>query len=806
MSYPLPRENVGATGRVVPRRFAITLAAAGLLAGLASRPSRSDDWPSERADASRSGSTAESVAPPLAPLWSVALPGRILSTPVVAGGRLFAGTDEGRLVCLDAADGRMLWVFSAEGPIEASPAVDGDVVYAVSLDGGLHALQAATGEVLWTARTGGATELAPLVLRDRVVVAAGLPTRDLRAYAKADGTPLWSFTARRPIAGSPALVRAGGRELVVAGDAAGVWSVIDAASGPLPGNIPAWSVLVPAGPGAPVAAAVGADGLLAICPGGADRQVYVIDIAARAVARRIPLPAPPAPEAAAGDFDALLGLPAGLLDAIASGDAASREAALDGAELLLGRPLDALRDILAADAGAATLPPAVDGPALLVLRRERPGDGETLVLARADATSGAVGSAWVSGPRDPAAGGVRASVRSGRFLLLAAGAELLVFDATDPAAGPVARAALPSPAAAPPAVADGRVFLAGADGTLLAFAGGNQPPAAPSDLEPAPGEDVATHYPVFRWSGASDPDPADGPETLAAELEVAVETGGALAGTPVPSSPAALPGAVRVTLPAGASEHAFGAALPANARVAWRVRVRDAAGAASPWTATRAFTVCRDPDPPDPPTGLSVLPLDGAVQLAWTASASPDVVGYNVYAKAGGRSFAQAEVLRLGTVTAAVVGRLPNGESCDVMVTAVDGAGNESAGVVVGAVPQAEIALGDRAGFLTVQQAIDAAAPGETVTLGPKTFRVAGGLILKGGVSLRGYAPHLTVLDGQGAPPAPAPPCGPRTPRRTRRSRRALRRSRRAAGRRGSRRSGCRGAARCDGRARIAPR
>ena len=43
--------------------------------------------------------------------------------------------------------------------------------------------------------------------------------------------------------------------------------------------------------------------------------------------------------------------------------------------------------------------------------------------------------------------------------------------------------------------------------------------------------------------------------------------------------------------------------------------------------------------------------LDGAIQLAWTTSASPDVVGYNVYAKAGGQSFAQAEVLRLGAVT-----------------------------------------------------------------------------------------------------------------------------------------------------------
>jgi hypothetical protein len=752
MSYPARREKVGAAVLPGPARiFTPALAAAALF--VVSFFAAADDWPSERATDSRAAFTIESVYPPLSPAWSVALPGRSLSTPVAAAGRVYTGTDEGRVVCLDAADGRMLWIFTAEGPVEAAPAFDGDAVYVASLAGGLHALRSGTGELLWSVSTGGATETAPLVLRDRVVVSVGSPTRDLRAYAKADGALLWSFAARRPLAGSPVSVRAGGRELVLVADAAGVWSAVDAAAGPLPGNLPAWSVLIPAGPHAPAAAALGPDGLLAVAPGGSDRQVYVIDIAARAVVRRIPFPAAPAPEVAAGDFAALLGLPGDLPDALAFGDAATRDAALDAAALLLGRPLDALRDVMAADAGSATLAPAVDGLALLVVRAERgPDGGSSLVLARADAGTGRIGEAWRSGPRGAADGPAWAPVVAGRHLFLADGAGLLVFDAADPVAGPLARVDLPAPPAAPPAAADGRLLFAGADGTLFALAGGNRPPAAPSDLDPAAGADLATHYPVFRWSGATDPDPADGPETLAAELEIAVEPGGAVTGTAPPESPAGLPGAVRLPLPAGVSEHAIAAPLPANARVLWRVRVRDAAGAASPWTATQAFTVCRDADPPDPATGLSVLPLDGAVQLAWTASASPDVVGYNVYAKSTGLSFAQAGVQRLGAVTAAVTGRLPNGKPCDVMVTAVDGAGNESAGVVVAAVPRADIAVGDRAGFLTVQQAIDDAAPGETVTLGAKTFRVAGGLVLKGGVSLRGFAPHLTVLDGQGAP------------------------------------------------------
>ncbi len=56
-----------------------------------------------------------------------------------------------------------------------------------------------------------------------------------------------------------------------------------------------------------------------------------------------------------------------------------------------------------------------------------------------------------------------------------------------------------------------------------------------------------------------------------------------------------------------------------------------------------------------------------------------------------------------------------------------------------------------KSGFRDVQEAIDAARPGDVVELDALTYFVPGGLVLKAGVTLRGVSPRATILDGQGA-------------------------------------------------------
>lgn len=78
------------------------------------------------------------------------------------------------------------------------------------------------------------------------------------------------------------------------------------------------------------------------------------------------------------------------------------------------------------------------------------------------------------------------------------------------------------------------------------------------------------------------------------------------------------------------------------------------------------------------------------------------------------------------------------------------GAVAAKAAVASSEVPAA-ITVNGQGDYPTVQDAILAATPGDTVNLGALRYPVSQGLSLKGGVSIKGVAPHLTILDGQGA-------------------------------------------------------
>ena len=110
--------------------------------------------------------------------------------PVIGYGRLFFGTNHGRVLAVDAHSGHVAWSREFGRCIAASPAVGNGVVY-VSLmgfapcthpdrhaPGLLVALQARTGRILW--RFGpGVTESSPLLVRGLVYIGSW----DHRIYA-----------------------------------------------------------------------------------------------------------------------------------------------------------------------------------------------------------------------------------------------------------------------------------------------------------------------------------------------------------------------------------------------------------------------------------------------------------------------------------------------------------------------------------------------------------------------------------------------------------------------------------------------
>ena len=65
---------------------------------------------------------------------------RIDSSPVIAGGRVYVGSSDGKLYVLDAATGKSVFEFEAGGPLTASPAVAAGRLVIGSQDGKLFCL------------------------------------------------------------------------------------------------------------------------------------------------------------------------------------------------------------------------------------------------------------------------------------------------------------------------------------------------------------------------------------------------------------------------------------------------------------------------------------------------------------------------------------------------------------------------------------------------------------------------------------------------------------------------------------------
>lgn len=168
-------------------------------------------------------------------VWRV--PGGVgMSGLAVSRGRvvtLLQRSREQKLVALDAASGKLVWETPlgpeyrngmGNGP-RATPAIAGNQVFAFTGDGVLTAHNFEDGKQLWSHNvlkelSGQEAEYgmacSPLVVGDLVIVTAGAEKGTLVAYETKSGKQVW--TAGKDPAGysSPALLKVGGRQQIVA--------------------------------------------------------------------------------------------------------------------------------------------------------------------------------------------------------------------------------------------------------------------------------------------------------------------------------------------------------------------------------------------------------------------------------------------------------------------------------------------------------------------------------------------------------------------------------------------------------------
>jgi outer membrane protein assembly factor BamB len=202
-----------------------------------------------RADAAHLGVYA-SAAPSLRSVrWRFHTGGAVISSPVVAGGVVYVGSNDGNLYAVRRKGGAELWRYSTHGAVTSSPAVADNAVYFSSDDGFVYALDAQSGALRWRFETGGERRFqapgihgikpsdqmmsdpfdmfvsSPAITGDTVYIGSG--DHNVYALNAKSGAVRWKFTTGNVVHATPAL--AGG--IVFIGSWDRNFYALDAATG-----------------------------------------------------------------------------------------------------------------------------------------------------------------------------------------------------------------------------------------------------------------------------------------------------------------------------------------------------------------------------------------------------------------------------------------------------------------------------------------------------------------------------------------------------------------------------------------------
>ena len=147
--------------------------------------------------------------------WKTHLNAKVLSSPAVMyDGKVFVGSMDGKVYCLDADDGGIVWQFLTGGSVRSSPVVVDNGVFVGSTDAKVYCLNTSDGKRIWSYLTGGSVFSSPVVVEDRVFV--GSNDGYLYCLNATDGDEVWSYHTGCFVFSSPAV--ADDRVFVGSGD------------------------------------------------------------------------------------------------------------------------------------------------------------------------------------------------------------------------------------------------------------------------------------------------------------------------------------------------------------------------------------------------------------------------------------------------------------------------------------------------------------------------------------------------------------------------------------------------------------
>jgi len=176
----------------------------GLLVLLVILPlSSAESWPMYRHDAQHTGYASSSAPANNSIRWTYETDNGIFSSPAVYENKVYVGSFDKNLYCLDANTGTLLWSYEIGNPIvKSSPAISDNKVFIGSSDGIVYCLNAENGTKIWSFLTGAGIDSSPVVFADSVFISS----QDQKLYCleTGSGQEVWNFTTPRGISSSPA--------------------------------------------------------------------------------------------------------------------------------------------------------------------------------------------------------------------------------------------------------------------------------------------------------------------------------------------------------------------------------------------------------------------------------------------------------------------------------------------------------------------------------------------------------------------------------------------------------------------------
>ncbi|MGC8656417.1 MAG: PQQ-binding-like beta-propeller repeat protein [Thermoplasmata archaeon] len=158
----------------------------------------------------------------------------VRSSPSIAYGNVYVGSNSGYIYSLNATSGSLVWSYNTGSAIQSSPAVSNGIVYVGSNNNNLYAFNATLGTSLWTYNTGGQVFSSPDVSYGLVFV--GSLSNSIYALYATSGKLAWQYNTGGKVYSSPIVV---GGNVYIGSNSGYIYAFNATSTGPGPKN-PIW--------------------------------------------------------------------------------------------------------------------------------------------------------------------------------------------------------------------------------------------------------------------------------------------------------------------------------------------------------------------------------------------------------------------------------------------------------------------------------------------------------------------------------------------------------------------------------------